>query len=242
MSTTFSVTRDQLITEALEKLGVLAEGQTANATQLAKGSNGLNILFKLWANKGWKAWLYRTVTFPFQAAVSAYTMGPTGTVVTDRPIRVAQAWWQDANNFRTPMNSMTREEFLRLTPVNAPGLPNSWYYQPTIAASGPATMAGSNGTFNVWQVPTDTNGTFGTSVQRPIEDLLTGANQADLPQTTFAAVVYGLADWLLTDYGVTERTAQRIEKRAAQLVAEAFDFEEEDGPLYIQPASRQGGR
>lgn len=242
MSATFTVTGTQVITEAWQKLGVLAEGQPASANQLAKGLLGLNILFKMWEQKGYKGWTYRVLTFPFQAALGSYTIGPSGaTVTSDVPVRVAQAWWQQGSPAnRTPMVPCSIEEFNRLTPVSTPGLPNTWNYQPPNIPD--VNVATRVGTFRVWPVPT-TNGVttgefFGLSLQRPIADLTAVGNEMDILQTTFAACVYGLADWLVTDSGVNERTAQRIERRAEQMVGAAFDFEEEDASVSFQPSPR----
>lgn len=44
----FAATRDDLITEALEQLGVLSEGESPNASQLTSCSRTLNMMLKSW--------------------------------------------------------------------------------------------------------------------------------------------------------------------------------------------------
>ena len=239
MSSTFTITRDETINAALRALGVLSEGAVANATQLSDCSQALNILLKSWAQKGYKGWLYRTVTFPFVASLGTYTMGPSGaTVTTDRPLRIATAWWQSTGTFtnRVPMVPVALADFNALTPSNQTGQPTTWNYQATFTA--PATTA--LGTFRVWPAPLTTDGNFGVSVQRPIDDITTGANSVDVPQTLFAAMKFGLADAVGLDYGADERILNRVEKKAAIAIAEAFDFEEEDSSVFFQP-NPQGG-
>lgn len=51
-STDFLATRDDIITEALEQMGVLAEGQTPSADQLTSMSRTLNMLVKAWQGEG----------------------------------------------------------------------------------------------------------------------------------------------------------------------------------------------
>ena len=51
-STNFSVTRDDIINEALELLGVLGEGEVANTNQLTSASRTLNMMTKAWQADG----------------------------------------------------------------------------------------------------------------------------------------------------------------------------------------------
>ena len=48
----FSTTRDDIITEALEQMGMLAEGQSPSADQLISMSRTLNMLVKAWQGEG----------------------------------------------------------------------------------------------------------------------------------------------------------------------------------------------
>jgi hypothetical protein len=44
----FAATRDDIITEALEQLGVLGEGESPSANQLTSSSRTLNMMLKSW--------------------------------------------------------------------------------------------------------------------------------------------------------------------------------------------------
>jgi len=44
----FATTRDDIITEALEQLGVLGEGESPSAAQLTSCSRTLNMMLKAW--------------------------------------------------------------------------------------------------------------------------------------------------------------------------------------------------
>jgi hypothetical protein len=48
----FAVNRDSIITEALEQLGVLGEGEAASAAQLTNVSRTLNMMIKAWQADG----------------------------------------------------------------------------------------------------------------------------------------------------------------------------------------------
>jgi len=46
----FTLTRDDCITEALDQLGVLGEGESPTAAQLAADGRTLNLMLKAWQN------------------------------------------------------------------------------------------------------------------------------------------------------------------------------------------------
>ena len=61
----YTVTRDDIITEALELLGVLAEGATPSAGQLTSCSRTLNLMVKAWQGEGLNLFaLQRLYFFP----------------------------------------------------------------------------------------------------------------------------------------------------------------------------------
>ena len=64
MSTTYSVTRDQIITSALYKLGVLELGQTPDANTVSNCAMNLNLMIKQWMIDGIKVWCVVEYTLP----------------------------------------------------------------------------------------------------------------------------------------------------------------------------------
>ena len=51
-----TTTRDAIIASALRKIGILAEGQSATATQISNAAEALNFLTKAWASAGMPLW------------------------------------------------------------------------------------------------------------------------------------------------------------------------------------------
>lgn len=83
-SANFSVTRDDIITEALEILGVLGEGQAPNADQLSSSARTLNMMVKGWQNRVKHLHVIQDI-FLFQDGVKTeYTLdGSTDHATTD---------------------------------------------------------------------------------------------------------------------------------------------------------------
>ena len=77
-SVNYIVTRDDIISEALQLVGALEEGGTPTATQLSDCSRTLNMLVKYWAADGLKVWVNEElVVFPVKNQ-RQYTFGASG--------------------------------------------------------------------------------------------------------------------------------------------------------------------
>jgi len=78
-SVDFAVTRNEIITEALELLGVLANGDTADANDVSSCSRTLNMMIKHWQANGVCFWKSREVYLFLVPSTAAYSLGPSGT-------------------------------------------------------------------------------------------------------------------------------------------------------------------
>lgn len=87
-SVDFSVSRDDIIQDALENLGVLAEGGTVSSAQTTQMARKLNMIVKQWMGMsdfapGLKMWSRKTAYLFLQKNQGAYTLGPTTTATGD---------------------------------------------------------------------------------------------------------------------------------------------------------------
>lgn len=84
MTTSYSVSRDTIISASLRKLQVLELGSTPDASTIANAAQSLNIMIKSWQMQGIKLWTIQNYIIPLTSTVSAYTIGNvqivTGTV------------------------------------------------------------------------------------------------------------------------------------------------------------------
>ena len=84
MTTTYSVSRDTIITAALRKLQVIELGVTPDADTVVNAAQSLNFMIKSWQTQGIKLWTIQNYVVPLTASTNAYTIGnvqtKTGTV------------------------------------------------------------------------------------------------------------------------------------------------------------------
>jgi len=64
MSSNYSITRDQVISLALRKLGVLEIGDTPDANTIANANLSLNLLIKQMSTEGLKIWKTSELIIP----------------------------------------------------------------------------------------------------------------------------------------------------------------------------------
>jgi len=188
MTTTFSISRDQLITTALRKIGVVAQGEVATTDQISEAAMALNLLVKAWEADGMPLWALRTTPIPLVAGQTSYNIGIgiTNHVVTDKPLKVIQAWNRDPiSKVDIPMRILTKQEYSILGNKSTSGKPIQIYYEPKV----------DSGTLYLF--PTPAAGDVATSTiyityQRPFEDFNSTTDTPDFPSEWIEAIVYGL--------------------------------------------------
>ena len=144
MSSTFTVTRDQIIQLALRKLGVLELGDTPDAASIANASLALNLFVKQMSTEGLKLWKNQELVIPMTNNVTTYTLGGPNSVamydsfdtgfttpITDKPLKLLQAFYR--NNQSTPpvdvpLQMLSKKEYNELGSKFSTGVPNSIFY------------------------------------------------------------------------------------------------------------------
>jgi len=229
MTTTFSISRDQLITTALRKIGVVAQGEVATTDQISEAAMALNLLVKAWEADGMPLWALRTTPIPLVAGQTSYNIGIgiTNHVVTDKPLKVIQAWNRDPiSKVDIPMRILTKQEYSILGNKSTSGKPIQIYYEPLK----------DSGVLNVFPTPAANDvasSTIYITYQRPYEDMNLATDVPDFPQEWYDAVVYGLATRLAPEYGVPLDQRQLLNKEAAEIKNTALSFGTEEGSLYF---------
>lgn len=132
-----------------------------------------------------------------------------------RPLKIISARrFNIISEIDVPLFEMDRVEYQELPNKTFEGAVNGFFYD---------RRGGTNsaGLLYLWPVPSDFDEVIKMTVARSIEDFSSAGNDADLPQEWIRAIEWGLADELADEYDVPEPKRTRIERRAAQYLAEA---------------------
>lgn len=211
----FVVNRDDIITEALELLGVLGEGQSPTANQLTSCAMTLNMMVKYWQSQGLNIYALANQTVDLVADTASYTLNP-------RPMAISNALRRDANGNDIPLDILTRNDYLALTDKDSSGAPVSIYYDHQV---------GTDNKMYIWPVPSNTDYDIIVYYQRTLEDFDAAADDADFPQEWYLPLAYNLATLLAPKYGVPAGKMDRIAAMAKTMKEEVESFDRDD---YIQ--------
>ena len=249
MSSTFTVSRDQIISLALSKLGVLDLGSTPDSLTISHASLTLNLLIKQMVTEGLKIWKVEELVMTPVANQTTYTLGGTGsfpiydsfdtsktTPITDKPLKLLQAFYR--NNTSTPpvdipLQLLSKQVYNLLGSKSSTGVANSIFYD----------YKTTYGNLYVYLTPdayTQSNLSLHLVMQMPIQDINTAQSIPDFPNEWMNCLVWNLADQLVEDYSVPEAKANRIALRAKMYKDQLTDWDVEAYSTFFQPDLRFG--
>ena len=133
-----------LITSALVTVKALAVGETPGADMTTDALDKFNEVLDALSIQNLAVYSNITTTFPLVAGTATYTIGPTGTVIAQRPpfLDTVYATYQGVD---FEVKSMTQEEYALLSLKTTPGIPSRFVYHPEYP----------DGTLILWPVPYD---------------------------------------------------------------------------------------
>jgi hypothetical protein len=228
----WTMTRDQIISSALRKLGILVDGAVPTTTQLAAAQEALNnIMFTLYA-QGMPIWAMTTTFFTPVLGQIAYPVGlglGSGNLNIQAPLKVTQAFSRDLiSNTDIPMNIYTQYNYNLLSTKVNEGYPVHLWYQP----------GNQQGTITIWPAPdqyTATNRVIYFVYQKPFDQFVVGTDTPDMPQVWIEPLIYSLAHRLGPEYGIPLGELDKFNEQASAMIQNALSFGTEEGALFLQP-------
>lgn len=216
-STNYSETEHSLIKDAYINLGAVDPTDSGiEDEQYEYASRTLNRMIKAWQKRGYNLWRTTEGSIALVAGQASYTLTP-------RPLRVSEARWRNSVGTDLPMVEIAREDYFTYPQKDASGTPTNWYYDPQR----------DSGTLYVWPVPdTTTARTIYYTYQRAFEDFDNNADNPDVPQEWYDAIVKGLSAELAPGIYPTEPGLTQLHKQlAAEAIESALEFDRETAPV-----------
>ncbi|MDA8249414.1 MAG: hypothetical protein M0Z28_09555 [Rhodospirillales bacterium] len=124
-----------LITDALNRIGVYAAGETISDADAEQALTTLNDMLDGWSNQSLACYAVQEQSFPMVAGVSAYTIGPGGTFNGTRPLKILDApgrcYFQDENLINYALNVVDQTQWNLIAPRNIEStFPDTLFYDP----------------------------------------------------------------------------------------------------------------
>lgn len=219
----YQMSGDQLITAALRKLAVLAEGQTPTSKNLSDGREALNAAIASLRSIGMPVWT--RVEYTYTPTTGSATIGVGKTLNTPFPVKLLQAYRTETNT-KIDLEIKARHDFNTL-PVGSSGSPIIVSYESFI----------NYGVVSLWPAPPTTNTSTITLVyQRPFEYIISGSNTFDFPEEWYNALIYRLAGLLAPEWSIPLPDRQALKAEAKEYLDEALSVGQDTGSFFIQPA------
>jgi len=229
MSTLYSITRDALCTAAIEKLGVIARGQTPDSEDLTKAALNLKFLIAKFRTKGLFLWKRVEYDFNITDAVASYDIGVGKTLNTPYPLKMLSAYSMDtARNTVIPIDILAENEYNILPATASTGQPLKITYQPKL----------QYGTIRLWPTPnTAAASAYRVRVvyQAPFDFPETGTDTLDFPEEWYLPLVYELAVLLAPEWGIPLEDRRELKQEAKNITEEVNSFGSEDASLFFTP-------
>lgn len=223
-STDWSLNRDQLITTALRKIGVVPSGGTPTTNQINDCVDTLQAIVKAFMADGMAVWKVATQTFTVVSGTNSYTVGPSQTINCPKPLRVIQGFWTPSGGNNTPLNIYTRYDYNVLA-TTATGDPVDLYYQPLR----------TTGVIRLWPTPNNSTTVISFDYISPYEDMDASSNDFDFPPEWIMALIYTLAWAMAPEYGLPILDRQELKKDADFWHQYALSMGSEEGSLNFKP-------
>jgi len=187
---TFQSTRDEIISDALSKLGVIGPGEDASGPPRTHAARRLDAIVKELDAEGQFLWRMSRLTTTTTASTATVTISALAMDI-DEPIRFTKS----GATTGVPLHPMTRDEYMAIPDRTSEASTPTRYFIEKSLSSGRAVIA-----LYLWPEPSDTGDTVEYAAALRAKDFNTGATNPDFPAGWTRCLGYGLAADLAPDY------------------------------------------
>jgi hypothetical protein len=230
-STTWELTRNQLIAAAIRKLARYDKNATPDAVDYTNGAEALNAIIAQLQAIGMPLWARNEYTFSLVSGQSVYNIGVGQALNTPFPLKISQAVLVDSTGSPIPIEIQSVYEYNRMYSSQSSGTPVQLYYQPKI----------NKGEIRIWPTPDATAASTKTVklvYQRPFEDFTASGETLDFPKEWHQTIIYKLAASLAPEFSVPLSDRAMLMQEAAQHEATALSFGTDESSIYFAPERR----
>ena len=215
----------RIIEYAMKDAGLLQHGDSPDGEHYAEYGNRLNDIINLWQTQGLKLWLNQDLPVVLTQGVALYSLGLTGTVIMNKPLRIIQAYTVNTGLVTRPLLMISRDEWSRLSNRTQQGAINSIYVDKQQLVLN----------LNFWLIPDATAATDTVHViaQYQVANFAGLTDTMNFPTEWFIALRWALADEICT--GQPQAIMDRCLMRANLYREMLEDWDVEDAATQFQP-------
>jgi len=186
-----------MITAAMQELGILSAGETPDGDDTILGLRVLNWMLKSFAARGVNLWREEQGSVAFPAGVATIQLDPFC-------LDIMEARLVQSSTFERPLQRWEGGQYRQIPNKGQRGYPTAFY----------VAKQTNSLTLTLWPVPS-TDSTVLYTYSRVTQDVTDAAQNLDIPQEWTETVYLALASRLASTFGVT-----RIDPNTVKLVAQ----------------------
>jgi hypothetical protein len=193
-----------MIKRAMRLSGNLGVGETPDDSESADGLEALNAMLDSWSNDQMYVYALTLDSIPVTANLATYTVGPTGSFVTPRPVDIDDATYLEIAGISYPLTPLTTAQYGQITlKTLVSSIPEGIWYNPTFP----------NATITLYPVP-DTAATLKLWSIKQITSFPTLTTVLNLPNGYEDAIVMSLAEVFCLEFS-TEPSRTLVRKASS---------------------------
>jgi hypothetical protein len=182
-------TARDIITRALQRVGVLTKGESPSGDEAVDGLTMLNSLLSSWSNDSLLIYARTAESFPLVSGQATYTIGPTGDFNTTRPLQILTAFTR-IGSIDYDISIISDEAFDGITQKNiSSSIPDVLVYETSFPL----------GKIKIYPVPTA--GDLHIRSEKLLTQFPALDTDVELPPGWDRALIYNLALELAGEYG-----------------------------------------
>lgn len=144
-----------MIKRAMRLSGNLGVGEALDDSESADGLEALNSMLDSWANDQMFVYALTLDSIPVTANQASYTVGPTGSFVTARPVDIDTATYLEIAGLSYPLTPLTTAQYGQITLKTLDSsIPEAIWYNPTFpdATVTLYPVPGAAATLKLWSI------------------------------------------------------------------------------------------
>lgn len=225
-SVNYTEMANELISSAYELARVKDPIEDLTNDQYSRGKASLNKIIKYLQKNGMPLWATRNGSITLVQGTQSYTCGDLGTGLTERPLRILEAYYRDSQ-IDTEITLISRTQYWQLADKSSEGIPTQLYYDPQLDLGvvyiyNPADAQAAGNTIELLY-------------HRPFEDMDNLTDNFDFPQEWLMPLEYILAGDIAMRSGIKQSRVAQLQAQGQAFVEQVLWWDTENTPVQFQP-------
>jgi hypothetical protein len=142
-----------------------------------------------------------------------------------KPLRILNGRLAIDSNNETQLREISHNDYFRLSNRSSVSCPSQYFYNPRL----------DTGRLYIYPLANDAQYIMKFTIEKAIEDFLTGSDNPDFPQEWLNALIWNLAEDMALEFGARGEVLEMITMKAQKSYEKILGWDRETAPITFQP-------